>query len=169
MGSSFQYLLRTLTAGRTPVSVYHFGAMIPLHPCLRNHRKSLIAGNREEYGRHYDLLEFPTIAQAAAAHDESGGEPLLTLDRTLSYIDVVRRRCVRFPRRSPPPHRFLTIFSRCLSSLLSCSRPNESPSAWPTISENRDIHWDIHRFLPPSRNLPFPLFLLYRQRKRFTQ
>ena len=147
-------------------------------------RKKLIAGNREEYGRHYDFLDFPTLAQAAAAHDErgellawlrenaefgcsdtkvdcrrlspgcrtcaaggwsclfingrcnascfycptsqddtgdpltngipfasaedyaeyvarfgftgasiSGGEPLLTLDRTLSYIDAVHRRC----------------------------------------------------------------------------
>lgn len=149
-----------------------------------DHRNLLIAGNRKEYGRQYDFLEFPTLAQAAAAHDErgellawlrengefgcsdtkvdcrrlspgcqtcttggwsclfingrcnascfycptsqddtgdpltngilfasaadyaeyvalfgftgasiSGGEPLLTLGRTLSYIDAVRRRC----------------------------------------------------------------------------
>jgi len=147
-------------------------------------RKALIAGNRQEYGRHYDFLDFPTLAQVTAADGErgellawlrenaefgcndtkvdcrrlspgcqtcaaggwsclfingrcnascfycptsqddtgdpltngipfvspedyaeyvalfgftgasiSGGEPLLTLDRTLAYIDAVRRRC----------------------------------------------------------------------------
>jgi pyruvate formate-lyase activating enzyme-like uncharacterized protein len=151
---------------------------------IDDHRSALIAGNRLEYGRHYDFLEFPTLAQASAAQDErgvllawlrehaefgcndtkvdcrrlspgcqtcatggwsclfingrcnascfycptsqddtgdpltngipfaspedyaeyvalfgftgasiSGGEPLLTLDRTLAYIDAVRRRC----------------------------------------------------------------------------
>ncbi len=145
---------------------------------------AFIAGNRLEYGRDYDFLDFPTPAQASAAHTEraalllwlwenaefgcsdtkvdsrrlspgcqrcaagawsclfingrcnaacfycptsqdetdgplsngipfdtpedyaeyvalfgftgvsiSGGEPLLTLDRTLAYIDAVRRRC----------------------------------------------------------------------------
>lgn len=148
------------------------------------HRQGLIASNRQEYGRHYDFLEFPTTEQALAAHTErgellawlkehaefgcndtkvdcrrlspgcqtcatggwsclfingrcnascfycptsqddtgdpltngiafatpddyaeyvalfgftgasiSGGEPLLTLDRTLAYLDAVRRRC----------------------------------------------------------------------------
>ncbi|MBU5614712.1 radical SAM protein [Geomonas azotofigens] len=147
-------------------------------------RNSQIAGNRLEYGRHYDFLQFVTLAQATAASDErdellawlrthadfgcgdtkvdcgrlspgcrtcatggwsclfingrcnascfycptsqddtgdpltngipfaspedyaeyvarfgftgasiSGGEPLLTLDRTLAYLDAVRRRC----------------------------------------------------------------------------
>jgi len=151
---------------------------------IDDYRNALIAGNREEYGRHYDFLEFPTLAQAELAHGErgellawlrqnaefgcsdtkvdcrrlspgcqtcaaggwsclfingrcnascfycptsqddtgdpltngipfaspedyaeyvalfgftgasiSGGEPLLTLDRTLAYIDAVRRRC----------------------------------------------------------------------------
>lgn len=31
---------------------------------------ALIAGNRQEYGRHYDFLEFPTTAQAVSAHAE---------------------------------------------------------------------------------------------------
>jgi len=147
-------------------------------------RNAQIEGNRQEYGRHYDFLEFVTLAQATAASDErdellawlrmhaefgccdtkvdcrrlspgcricatggwsclfingrcnascfycptsqddtgdpltngipfaspedyaeyvalfgftgasiSGGEPLLTLDRTLAYLDAVRRRC----------------------------------------------------------------------------
>lgn len=149
-----------------------------------DHRNALIAGNRQEYGRDYDFLEFPTPAQMASAHAErdkllvslreladfgcsdtkvdsrrlspgcrtcaaggwsclfingrcnascfycpaaqdqtegplsngipfttpedyaeyialfgfsgasiSGGEPLLTLDRTLEYLAAVRRRC----------------------------------------------------------------------------
>jgi len=35
-------------------------------------RTAQIAGNRKEYGRHYDFLEFPTLARATAAHDERG-------------------------------------------------------------------------------------------------
>jgi len=149
-----------------------------------DHREALIASNRQEYGRHYDFLDFTTPEQATAAHAErsqllgwlkanaefgcsdtkvdcqrlspgcqtcatggwsclfingrcnascfycptsqddtgdpltngipfatpedyaeyvalfgftgasiSGGEPLLTLDRTLAYLDAVRRRC----------------------------------------------------------------------------
>ena len=151
---------------------------------IDDHKNLLIAGNRQEYGRCYDFLEFPTSEQAFAAHAErgellawlrvhaefgcsdtkvdcrrlspgcqtcanggwsclfingrcnascfycptsqddtgdpltngisfaapedyaeyialfgftgasiSGGEPLLTLDRTLAYIDALRRRC----------------------------------------------------------------------------
>jgi uncharacterized protein len=33
---------------------------------------ALIAANRREYGRHYDFLEFPAPARAAAAHAERG-------------------------------------------------------------------------------------------------
>ena len=151
---------------------------------IDDQKNVLMAGNRREYGRHYDFLEFPTPEQALAAHAErdellawlrlnaefgcsdtkvdcrrlspgcqtcanggwsclfingrcnascfycptsqddtgdpltngipfatpedyaeyvalfgftgasiSGGEPLLTLDRTLAYIDALRRRC----------------------------------------------------------------------------
>jgi uncharacterized protein len=37
---------------------------------IDDRRNALIAANRQEYGRHYDFLEFPTPAQASAAHAE---------------------------------------------------------------------------------------------------
>ena len=175
-----------------------------------DHHEALIAGNRQEYGRHYDFLEFPSPEQATAAHAErdellawlrlhaefgcsdtkmdcrrlspgcrtcasggwsclfingrcnascfycptsqddtgdpltngipfatpedyaeyvalfgftgasiSGGEPLLTLDRTLAYLAAVKRRC------GPAVHLWMytngTLLTREIAEELRCA------------------------------------------------
>ena len=39
---------------------------------IDDHHNALIAANRQEYGRHYDYLEFPTLDQATTANAERG-------------------------------------------------------------------------------------------------